>query len=130
MRAFFLYISLSFSLTLFLPSCSPLLSIEPSTEAGRAVVSSAEYESYEFSFGKGKRQFSGFLYLKPDVGGSVRAVAVSYFGMKVFDITISDGSYHVNECAGFMNKKMYLDPIVRNIREKIHGGFPGRRNNI
>jgi hypothetical protein len=98
--------------------------IEPSGEAGRAVVSSSEYESYEFSFGKGKKKFSGLLYIRPYQGETVRAVAVSYFGMKIFDITISKDSYHVNECAGFINKKMYLNPIVRVIRKKIHCGLP------
>lgn len=123
MRRFSAFISLLLCL-----SCSPKLLVNKAVvdaDADTETVAMQVRESegidgqYNFTLTAGKRELGGILVVKRTDPGTVRAVATTYFGMRLFDISYTENGYTVNSCTEFLNKKIITGFIVRELRKQL-----------
>ena len=96
----------------------------------RLLISSAE-ESAEvassdivrdFTFKAGRHELSGLMMIRNVGPDAVRVVATTYFGMSLFDMTVTKDSYTMNSCtdfADFLDRKDVSAFIASRIRKMI-----------
>lgn len=114
MRRFFLYISLA--VVLFCISCSPSLTrnCQKIDFAGEPIVLSAwvdgtsAVEKYNMQVDFFRNHFSGLLMIKQAAPGEYRMVFASYFGLSLFDFTLSRDTFIVNSCIEPLKKEHIL----------------------
>lgn len=74
---------------------------------------------YDFTFKAGRRNLSGIIAVRPAEGGGVRAVAATYFGMSLFDMTVKEDSHVMNSCAGFLDNEKAASFIADRLRKRL-----------
>lgn len=124
MKRFLLLFSICVELALSTTSCMPKMIFS----SPRAYDESSDVQ--DFTLKAGKNEISGLLLIRHEEDGSVRAVATAYFGMTLFDMTVSEDSSAMNSCASFLDRKSvaaFLESrlrsdIVRIGKEKAEGG--------
>lgn len=138
MRLFLLLCLLSASLS----SCAPRLII---TEARELSVNSGDMSmkvepgsdletmdssigQYDFVLKAGSNEISGFMVARnvfDNLPGSedrgVRVVASTYFGMRLFDITVTRSSYRMNSGVEFLSDKRVAAFLAAGLRKKYFG---------
>lgn len=80
---------------------------------------SAEPRSFTFTLGVGKRQLSGIMLAKPVGEGSWRVVGTTYFGMTLFDMTVSRDSYVTNYVADAMSRDAFSAFLASKLRKSL-----------
>ena len=107
-------------------SCSPKLIV--SDMADVVITDSPDAaDSHCFVFKAGRRELSGFMVTRDDTlplpGGTseegVRVIGSTYFGMMLFDITVTAGSYKMNSCADFLDRK----PVAAFLASRLRSEF-------
>ena len=107
MRRFLQLFSVSVSLILFAGSCMPRLEV-----ASSDIVR-------DFTFKAGRHELSGLMMIRNVGPDAVRVVATTYFGMSLFDMTVTKDSYTMNSCADFLDRKDVAAFIASWIRKSI-----------
>lgn len=80
---------------------------------------SAEPRTFTFTLGVGKRQLSGIMLAKPVEEGSWRVVGTTYFGMTLFDMTVSRDSYVTNYVADAMSRDAFSAFLASKLRKSL-----------
>lgn len=80
---------------------------------------SAEPRTFTFTLGVGKRQLSGIMLAKPVEEGSWRVVGTTYFGMTLFDMTVSRDSYVTNYVAEAMSRDAFSAFLASKLRKSL-----------
>ena len=116
-------------------SCAPKLIVQDSVsgeEISFTVESGSDLETmdtgigqYDFQLKAGRHEISGFLVARnvfehPDGSGKrgVRVVASTYFGMRLFDITVMPDSHVMNSCVEFLDGKAVSSFLASRLRKK------------
>lgn len=60
---------------------------------------------YDFAIEMGKNAQGGIMVARANDDSSVRLVATTYFGLSLFDLTISPEGYKLNNCIDFLDKE-------------------------
>lgn len=113
MKRFLLLFSTCAELALASTSCMPRMVFS----SPHAYDESSDVQ--DFTLKAGKNEISGLLMMRPEEDGSVRAVATTYFGMTLFDMTVSDDSFTVNSCASFLDRKSVAAFLASRLRADI-----------
>ena len=116
MRRFLQLFSVSVSLILFAGSCMPRLLISSAEES--AEVASSDIVR-DFTFKAGRHELSGLMMIRNVGPDAVRVVATTYFGMSLFDMTVTKDSYTMNSCTDFLDRKDVSAFIASRIRKMI-----------
>ena len=85
------------------------------TESSRA----QDERRYDFSLKLGRKELSGIMVARAVSPGTVRVVGATYFGMTLFDMTLTKDSYTMNSCADFLDRKDVAAFIASRIRKMI-----------
>lgn len=80
---------------------------------------SAEPRTFTFTLGVGKRQLSGIMLAKPVEEGSWRVVGTTYFGMTLFDMTVSRDSYVTNYVADAISRDAFSAFLASKLRKSL-----------
>ncbi|MGM9738132.1 MAG: hypothetical protein ACI3ZT_06950 [Candidatus Cryptobacteroides sp.] len=114
----------SLCVSILLPvSCAPKLIVSDVVDVGF----SAEADRSDFVFKAGRRELSGFIVSRPETlllaDGSaeegIRVIGSTYFGMMLFDITVTPDTYKMNSCADFLDRKVVAAFLASRLREKF-----------
>lgn len=74
---------------------------------------------YDFVLKAGRRELSGIMVARPVSMGTVRVVGATYFGLTLFDITLSRDSYIMNYSADFLSGKPFASFLAMKLRKTI-----------
>lgn len=104
-------------------SCAPKLIVSDAVDIGFPM----EADRNDFVFKAGRRELSGFIVSRPETllladGLAVegmRLIGSTYFGMMLFDITVTPDTYKMNSCAGFLDRKPVAAFLASRLREKF-----------
>lgn len=88
-------------------------------QTNAAESGSAEPRSFTFTLGVGKRQLSGIMLAKPVEESSWRVVGTTYFGMTLFDMTVSRDSYVTNYVADAMSRDAFSAFLASKLRKSL-----------
>lgn len=130
------------SLSVSLASCAPRLIITESRDLSvntgdmsMTVEPGSDLETMDSSIGQydfvlkaGNNEISGFMVARnvfdnlpgPEDRG-VRVVASTYFGMRLFDITVTKSSYRMNSGVEFLSDKRVAAFLAAGLRKKYFG---------
>lgn len=102
-------------------SCFPKLLVSELPQAQNVQEQTATFEPRTFTFilGVGKRQLSGIMLAKPVEEGSWRVVGTTYFGMTLFDMTVSRDSYVTNYVADAMSRDAFSAFLASKLRKSL-----------
>ena len=74
---------------------------------------------YDFVLKAGRRELSGLMVARKASVDTVRVIGTTYFGMTLFDMTLTKDSYTMNSCADFLDRKDVAAFIASRIRKMI-----------
>lgn len=102
-------------------SCFPKLLVSELTQAQNVQELTATFEprTFTFTLGVGKRQLSGIMLAKPVGEGSWRVVGTTYFGMTLFDMTVSRDSYVTNYVADAISRDAFSAFLASKLRKSL-----------
>ncbi len=102
-------------------SCFPKLLVSELPQAQNVQEQTAAFEprTFTFTLGVGKRQLSGIMLAKPVEEGSWRVVGTTYFGMTLFDMTVSRDSYVTNYVADAMSRDAFSAFLASKLRKSL-----------
>lgn len=102
-------------------SCFPKLLVSelPQTQNVQEQTATSEPRSFTFTLGVGKRQLSGIMLAKPVEEGSWRVVGTTYFGMTLFDVTVSRDSYVTNYVADAISRDAFSAFLASKLRKSL-----------
>lgn len=102
-------------------SCFPKLLVSKLPQAQNVQEQTAAFEprTFTFTLGVGKRQLSGIMLAKPVEEGSWRVVGTTYFGMTLFDMTVSRDSYVTNYVADAMSRDAFSAFLASKLRKSL-----------
>lgn len=102
-------------------SCFPKLLVSelPQTQNVQEPTATLEPRSFTFTLGVGKRQLSGIMLAKPVEEGSWRVVGTTYFGMTLFDMTVSRDSYVTNYVADAISRDAFSAFLASKLRKSL-----------
>ena len=102
-------------------SCFPKLLVSelPQAQNVQDQTATSEPRSFTFTLGVGKRQLSGIMLAKPVEGGSWRVVGTTYFGMTLFDMTVSRDSYVTNYVADAISRDAFSAFLASKLRKSL-----------
>ena len=102
-------------------SCFPKLLVSELPQAQNVQERTATFEprTFTFTLGVGKRQLSGIMLAKPVEEGSWRVVGTTYFGMTLFDMTVSRDSYVTNYVADAMSRDAFSAFLASKLRKSL-----------
>ena len=102
-------------------SCFPKLLVSELPQAQNVQEQTATFEprTFTFTFGVGKRQLSGIMLAKPVEEGSWRVVGTTYFGMTLFDMTVSRDSYVTNYVADAISRDAFSAFLASKLRKSL-----------
>lgn len=120
MRRYLRLSSICVSLAL-MTSCFPKLLVSELPQAQNVQVQTATFEprTFTFTLGVGKRQLSGIMLAKPVEEGSWRVVGTTYFGMTLFDMTVSRDSYVTNYVADAISRDAFSAFLASKLRKSL-----------
>lgn len=102
-------------------SCFPKLLVSELPQAQNVQEPTATFEprTFTFTLGVGKRQLSGIMLAKPVGEGSWRVVGTTYFGMTLFDMTVSGDSYVTNYVADAISRDTFSAFLASKLRKSL-----------
>ena len=102
-------------------SCFPKLLVSelPQAQNVQDQTATSEPRTFTFTLGVGKRQLSGIMLAKPVEEGSWRVVGTTYFGMTLFDMTVSRDSYVTNYVADAMSRDAFSAFLASKLRKSL-----------
>lgn len=102
-------------------SCFPKLLVSELQQAQNVQEQTATLEprTFTFTLGVGKRQLSGIMLAKPVEEGSWRVVGTTYFGMTLFDMTVSRDSYVTNYVADAISRDAFSAFLASKLRKSL-----------
>ena len=102
-------------------SCFPKLLVSelPQEQNVQEQTSAFEPRTFTFTLGVGKRQLSGIMLAKPVEEGSWRVVGTTYFGMTLFDMTVSRDSYVTNYVADAISRDAFTAFLASKLRKSL-----------
>lgn len=102
-------------------SCFPKLLVSELQQAQNVQEQTATKEprTFTFTLGVGKRQLSGIMLAKPVEEGSWRVVGTTYFGMTLFDMTVSRDSYVTNYVADAISRDAFSAFLASKLRKSL-----------
>lgn len=102
-------------------SCFPKLLVSelPQAQNVQEQTATLEPRTFTFTLGVGKRQLSGIMLAKPVEEGSWRVVGTTYFGMTLFDMTVSRDSYVTNYVADAMSRDAFSAFLASKLRKSL-----------
>lgn len=102
-------------------SCFPKLLVSelPQAQNVQDQTATSEPRTFTFTLGVGKRQLSGIMLAKPVEEGSWRVVGTTYFGMTLFDMTVSRDSYVTNYVADAISKDAFSAFLASKLRKSL-----------
>ena len=129
MRRYLLLFLMSASVALASTSCLPrlLVSGPVSSESGMAEGSAhiemsesvQETGTYDFVLKAGRRELSGIMVARPVAPGSVRVVGTTYFGMTLFDMTLTSDSYTMNYVTEPLSGNAFASFLAMKLRKTM-----------
>ena len=117
MRRFLQLFSVSVSLILYAGSCMPRLLISSAEES--AEVASSDIVR-DFTFKAGRHELSGLMMIRNVGPDAVRVVATTYFGMSLFDMTVTKDSYTMNSVAEPLSGKAFSQFLAMKLRKTMN----------
>ena len=75
---------------------------------------------YDFSLKLGRKELSGIMVARTVSPGTVRVVGATYFGMTLFDMTLTKDSYTMNSAAEFLSGKPFASFLAMKLRKTIN----------
>ena len=112
MKVFLKFVSICLLASAF--SCSPRIS-SGSAEAPGIICTDSVSRKFNLQLDFGKNHFSGMLIARKMPGNEVRLLFTTYFGLSVFDLSLREGSLHVNSCVEPMRKKKMLSLLEKDL---------------
>lgn len=102
-------------------SCFPKLLVSELPQAQNVQEQTATFEprTFTFTLSVGKRQLSGIMLAKPVEEGSWRVVGTTYFGMTLFDMTVSRDSYVTNYVADAISRDAFTAFLASKLRKSL-----------
>lgn len=102
-------------------SCFPKLLVSelPQAQNVQEQTATLEPRTFTFTLGVGKRQLSGIMLAKPVGEGSWRVVGTTYFGMTLFDMTVSRDSYVTNYVADAISRDAFSAFLASKLRKSL-----------
>lgn len=102
-------------------SCFPKLLVSelPQAQNVQEQTATSEPRTFTFTLGVGKRQLSGIMLAKPVGEGSWRVVGTTYFGMTLFDMTVSRDSYVTNYVADAISRDAFSAFLASKLRKSL-----------
>ncbi len=96
------------------------MTAEDNAELTLAEASGAASDGrYDFVLKAGRRELSGVMVARPVSPGTVRVIGATYFGLTLFDITLSKDSYTMNSSADFLSGKPFASFLAMKLRKTI-----------
>ena len=75
---------------------------------------------YDFVLKAGRRELSGLMVARKESVDTVRVIGTTYFGMTLFDMTLTKDSYTMNSAAGFLEGKPFASFLAMKLRKTIN----------
>lgn len=102
-------------------SCFPKLLVSelPQSQNVQEQTATSEPRTFTFTLSVGKRQLSGIMLAKPVEEGSWRVVGTTYFGMTLFDMTVSRDSYVTNYVADAISRDAFSAFLASKLRKSL-----------
>ncbi len=100
----------------------PLLSESGMTEDSAQIEMSENVRqtgTYDFVLKAGRRELSGVMVTRPVEPGTVRAVGTTYFGMTLFDMTLTSDSYTMNYVAEPLSGNAFASFLAMKLRKTM-----------
>ncbi len=116
----FLRVLLFFNI-LFFVACSPTSRLQQTTQDIPSLAAPLE-RGYKVALYKAKidlkdNHFSGLFYFKKnDIDSTKRIIFVSEFGLNLLDLEYKNNQFKVISCKDFLNKKIILNTLQKNIK--------------
>lgn len=73
-------------------------------------------KQYDFTIKAGKNEISGIMVARQE-GEATRVIGTTYFGMSLFDMTLTEDSYKMNSCAKFLDNRKIAAFLAMKIRK-------------
>lgn len=127
MRRYLLLFLTCASTALTMGSCMPRLLISEAVETVELSMSesvgnqaSISENCYDFVLKAGRRELSGLMVARKESVDTVRVIGTTYFGMTLFDMTLTKDSYTMNSAAGFLEGKPFASFLAMKLRKTIN----------
>lgn len=117
MKLFLKYVSCLIALVTLGTSCSSSKYIYDTNSIIGVTESSTQKYNLQLDFKK--HHFSGMLLIKEMNRGEIRIVGTTYFGMSLFDFSLTDGSFLVNYCIEPLKRKKLLLLLESDFRQLL-----------
>lgn len=75
---------------------------------------------YDFVLKAGRRELSGLMVARKESVDTVRVIGTTYFGLTLFDMTLTRDSYTMNSAAGFLEGKQFASFLAMKLRKTIN----------
>lgn len=75
---------------------------------------------YDFVLKAGRRELSGLMVARKEPVDTVRVIGTTYFGMTLFDMTLTKDSYTMNSAAEFLSGKPFASFLAMKLRKTIN----------
>lgn len=96
-------------------SCSHKVTGEAST-LPPIIATSEQSQRYNMQLDFRKHHFSGMLIVRQMSGDEIRILGATYFGLSLFDFSLTRGVIKVNSCIEPMQKKRILQLLERDFK--------------
>ena len=127
MRRYLLLFLTCASTALTMGSCMPRLLISEAVETVELSMSesvgnqaSISENCYDFVLKAGRRELSGLMVARKESVDTVRGIGTTYFGMTLFDMTLTKDSYTMNSAAEFLSGKPFASFLAMKLRKTIN----------
>ena len=77
-------------------------------------------DCYDFVLKAGRRELSGLMVSRKASVDTVRVIGTTYFGMTLFDMTLTKDSYTMNSAAEFLSGKPFASFLAMKLRKTIN----------
>lgn len=127
MRRYLLLFLTCASTALTMGSCMPRMLISETVETVELSMSesvgnqaSMSETCYDFVLKAGRRELFGLMVARKESVDTVRVIGTTYFGMTLFDMTLTKDSYKMNSAAGFLEGKPFASFLAMKLRKTIN----------
>ena len=116
MRVYLLYVSLFFFLFLSV-GCSSYQWMEDCSVIIEAQTEQSEKYNLQIDFRK--HHFSGILLIKRMNSSEIRIIGATHFGLSLFDFSIKNNQFIINDCIEPLKKKKLLKLLERDFKQLL-----------
>ena len=127
MRRYLLLFLMCASAALTITSCMPRLLISEAAEPVELSMSESAVNQtslsdncYDFVLKAGRNELSGLMVARKESQDRVRVIGTTYFGLTLFDMTLTKDSYTMNSAAEFLSGKPFASFLAMKLRKTIN----------